>query len=172
MKKSEKVERVSQFTDRLGSAKAMIFAGYRGLKVAEMNELRSRLRKEQSQFKVLKNRLMKRALKEKGMGDLEQYVDGPTALATSEADPVCVAKVLVEFVKDHEKLEIKGGFLEGSILSAADIGSLARLPSRDVLLARALSCMQAPATNFAGVLAAVPRKLLYALNAIKETKQA
>ena len=172
MKKSEKVEQVSQLAQRLGSAKAMIFAGYRGLKVAQMNELRSRLRKEQSQFKVIKNRLMRRVLKEKGIDELGQYVDGPTALATSEADPACVAKVLVEFIKDHQQLKIRGGFLEGAILSAADIGSLARLPSREVLLARALACMQAPATNFAGVLAAVPRKLLYALNAIKETKQA
>ena len=172
MKKSEKVEQINQLTKRLESAKAMIFAGYRGLKVAEMNELRSKLRQEQSQFKVVKNRLIKRALKEKGMADLEQYVDGPTALATSEAEPVSVAKVLMGFIKDHQQLDIRGGFLEGSILSAKDIQTLAKLPSREVLLGRALACMQAPATNIAGILIAVPRKLLYALNAIKETKQA
>lgn len=171
MKRERKVEEVTFLNDRLEKAKALIFAGYRGLKVAEMNELRSKLRAEESQMKVVKNRLMKRALKEREMETLDRFFDGPTALATSESDPVSVAKVLVEFAKAHDKLEIKGGYMEGKELSDKDVDMLAKMPSREELLARALSSMQAPASNFVGVLAALPRNLVYALNAIKETKQ-
>ncbi len=172
MRREEKVEQVKSLAERVDKAKVMIFADYRGLKVSEMTELRSKLREEHSSIKVIKNRLFKRVLKEKGLEALEKYFDGPTALATSETDPVNPAKALVAFAKSHEKLELKGGYLEGRDLSAEEIRSLATLPSRDELLARALSSLNAPATNMACVLAAVPRKLLYALNAIKDTKEA
>ncbi len=172
MNKDEKTQEVKKLAERIEKAKVLIFADYRGLKVSEMTELRANLRKDETWFKVVKNRLVKRALKESGLEALEKYFMGPTALASSEVDPVNPAKALVGFSKGHDKLEVKGGFLDGKDLSPADIQSLARMPSREVLLARALASMNAPATNLAGVLAAVPRKLLYALNAIKETKQA
>jgi len=170
--KNEKTQEVKNLAERLERAKVLIFADYRGLKVSEMTELRSNLRKDETWFKVVKNRLMKRALKESGLEALDKYFTGPTALATSEVDPVNPAKALVDFSKSHGKLEVKGGFLDGKDLSPADIQLLARIPSREVLLARALASRNAPATNLAGVLVAVPRKLLYALNAVKETKQA
>lgn len=171
MDREQKGQEMKSLAQRVEKAKALIFASYRGLTVAQMTDLRMKLRKGESTFKVVKNRLMKRVLKEKGMESLEGYFRDPTALATSDADPVSPAKILVEFAKANAKLALKGGFMDGAVLSAADIESLAKLPSREVLIARALGSMQAPATNIAGVLAAVPRKLLYALNAIKETKQ-
>jgi len=170
--KQQKADEVKNLAERLEKAKVLIFADYRGLKVSEMTELRSDLRKDDSWFKVIKNRLMKRALKEGGLAELEKYFTGPTAIATSDVDPVNPAKALVNFAKGHGKLELKGGFLDGKDLSSQEIESLARMPSREVLLSRALASINAPATNMAGVLAAVPRKLVYALNAIKETKQA
>lgn len=171
MNKNEKVQEVKSLADRFDKAKALIFAGYRGLKVAEMTELRTKLRQGESSLKVVKNRLVKRVLKEKGMESLAEYFREPTALATSDSDPVTPAKILVEFAKGHDKLVLKGGYLDGSMLSIKQIEALAKLPSREVLLAKALGSMNAPATNLAGVLAAIPRKLVYALNAIKATKQ-
>lgn len=172
MRKEEKVTQQQSLSQRLEKAKVMIFADYRGLKVSEVTDLRMKLRKESSSLKVVKNRLMKRVLKDAGLTELDKYFTGPTAVATSEVDPVTPAKAVFEFAKAHEKFSLKGGYLEGKTLTVADIEMLAKMPSRDVLLARALASMNAPATNLACVLSAVPRKLLYALNAIKETKQA
>lgn len=172
MNREEKKREVEGLSERLKKAQVLIFADYRGLKVSEMTELRSKLREGETQFKVVKNRLFKRVLKDQGLDVLEKYFTGPTALATSEVDPVTPAKALVDFAKAHESLGLKGGYLEGKDLTPADVISLAKMPSRDELLARALRSFNAPATNMAGVLAAVPRKLLYALNAIKDTKQA
>lgn len=172
MRKEEKVTQQQALAKRLEKAKVMIFADYRGLKVSQVTDLRMKLRKESSALKVVKNRLMKRALKDAGLSALDKYFTGPTALATSEVDPVTPAKTVFEFAKTHDKFSLKGGYLEGRQLTVADIEMLAKMPSREVLLSRALASMNAPATNFACVLSAVPRKLLYALNAIKETKQA
>lgn len=172
MRKEQKVKEVELLADRLEKAKAIIFAEYKGLKVSEMTDLRSKLRKEKSSLKVVKNRLMKRVLKDRGLDSLMGHFVGPTAVASSEHDPITPAKILVAFARDHEKFVLKGGYMEGSVLAARDVDALAKMPSREELLARALSSLMAPATNFAGVLAAVPRKLVYAINAIKEKKQA
>ena len=170
MNRQEKVEEVVKLSDRFKKAKALIFAGYRGLKVAEMTELRMKLKKSASVMKVVKNRLVRRVLEQEGMKDLEKYFIEPTALATSESDPAAVAKVLVEFAKDHDKLKIKGGYLDGKFLDLKSIDVLAKLPSREVLLSRAMASMNAPATNLACVLSALPQKLARAINAIKEKK--
>lgn len=172
MNKEQKTNEVKNLAERLEKAKTLIFAGYRGLKVSEITDLRMKLGKGQSSFKVVKNRLMKRALKEKGMGELAEYFTDPTAVASSDADPVTPAKVLVEFAKLNAKLAIKGGFLDGARLTLKDIETLAKMPSREVLLSKMLGSISAPATNMACVLIAVPRKLLYALTAIKATKNA
>ena len=169
--REQKAQEVKFLADRVSKAKALVFAGYRGLKVSEMTDLRSKLRKGQSTIKVVKNRLMKRVFKEQGLENLDEYFSEPTALAASEADPVSPVKVLVDFAKANNRLQIKGGFMDGKVLSIKELDRLAQLPSREVLLAKALGSMQAPASNIVGVLAAVPRKLLYALNAIKDTKQ-
>lgn len=172
MRREQKIEEVRLLAERLEKAKAMIFADYKGLKVSEMTDLRSRLRKEKSSLKVVKNRLMKRVLKDRGLDSLLGHFVGPTAVASSDHDPVTPAKILVAFAKDHQKFVLKGGYIEGTVLAARDVDALAKIPSREELITRALSSLMAPATNFAGVLAAVPRKLVYAINAIKEKKQA
>jgi large subunit ribosomal protein L10 len=170
VRREEKVQETKSLTERLEKAKTLIFAEYRGLKVSEMNELRMKLRKEGSLFKVVKNRLMKRVLKDKGLDSLSGHFKGPTAVASSDEDPISPAKVIMNFAKDHDKLVIKGGFMEGSALTPRQVDALAKMPSREELIARALGSMVAPARNFACVLAAVPRKLVYAVNAIKEKK--
>ncbi len=170
MNRQEKEQEIVRLGDRFKKAKAIIFAGYRGLKVAEITELRHKLRKSASAMKVVKNRLVKRVLEKEGLKDLEKYFHEPTAVATSESDPAAVAKVLVEFAKDHGALKLKGGYLDGKIMDVKNIDALAKLPSREVLLSRAMASMLAPATNLACVLNALPQKLARVINAIKEKK--
>ncbi|MFH1875063.1 MAG: 50S ribosomal protein L10 [Pseudomonadota bacterium] len=173
MNRQEKVQELQNLTERFQKAKALIFADYRKLKVSEMNQLRSELRKNDCTLKVIKNRLAKKVLEQEGLKDLEQYIDGPTALATTETetDIAGVAKALVEFAKDHEFLKLRGGLFEGKIISFKDIDALAKLPSREVLLGRLLAAMNSPATNLACVLNAVPQKLVRTIDAIRETKK-
>lgn len=170
MRKDEKVLEVKNLSERFEKAKALIFTAFRGLKVSEITELRRKLRQNQSTLKVVKNRLVKRILKERGLEGLSGHFTDPTAIASSDADPVSPAKILVEFAKGHDKLVLKGGLMGTSLLSASDVETLARIPSREVLLSRALASMNAPATNFACALAAIPRKLVCAINAIREKK--
>jgi large subunit ribosomal protein L10 len=169
--REQKVEEVKFITERFENAKALIFADYRGLKVDEMTELRSKLRESGAQMKVVKNRLVKRVLKDKGLSDLDEHFINPTAVASADEDPVAPAKVLVEFAKAHQALSLKAGFMDGGLLTKAQIEHLATLPSREELLARALSSMNAPATNFVGVLAALPRQLVTVIDAIRKKKE-
>jgi len=171
MNRQEKVQELQNLTERFQKAKALIFADYRKLKVSEMNQLRSELRKSDCTLKVIKNRLAKRVLEQEGLKDLEQYIDGPTALAASETEIAGVAKALVEFAKDHEFLKLRGGLLEGKVIGLKEIDALAKLPSREVLLGRLLAAMNSPATNLACVLNAVPQKLVRTIDAIRETKK-
>ncbi len=171
MNRQEKQQEVQSLTDRFQKAKALIFADYRKLKVSEMNELRSNLRKSESSLKVVKNRLVKRVLEQEKLNDLEQFLDGPTALASTETEVAGVAKALVDFAKDHNSLKVRGGWLEGKLIGLKEIDALAKLPSRDVLLGRVLASMNSPATNMACLLKALPEKLVRTVKAIEETKK-
>lgn len=170
MDKTQKQQQVDYIADKFRKSKSIIFADYRGLNVAAITELRGKLSKENSVLKVIKNRLAKRAAKAASVDGLDKYFTGPTVMAASEADPVMPAKIMVDFAKDHEVLEIKAGYMDGGVLDIATIRRLAALPSRDVLLSRVLASMNAPATNLTMALAAIPRKLVNVINAIKEKK--
>lgn len=171
MNREQKVEEVKRIADRFEKAKALIFADYRGLKVSEMTELRAKLHENGAEMKVVKNRLVKRVLKDRGLTELDQFFVDPTAMASAEEDAVAPAKVLVEFAKAHEALTLKAGLMDGAILTKAQIEYLATLPSRDELLGRALASMNAPATNFVGVLAALPRQVVTVIDAIRRKKE-
>lgn len=171
MERQQKIAEVANITERFEKAKAMIFADYRGLDVSEITELRAKLRESGASMKVVKNRLVKRVIKERGLEGLDGYFVNPTAIASTESDPVAPAKILVEFAKAHKALTLKAGFMDGEVLDKARIEYLATLPSKDELLAKALSSISAPATNLVGVLAALPRQLVTVLNAIKEKKE-
>ena len=171
MDRNQKEIELKNLNNRLASAKALIFTGYRGLKVDEMVQLRSKLRKEDAQMKVVKNRLAKRALDEQGLMDLTSFIEGPTAITSTDTDPVAPAKVLVELAKEYEALEIRGGSLDGKLMSSAEIIMLSKLPSRDELLAKMLGSLQAPAQNLVGVLSAIPRQLVNVVDAVRKTKE-
>lgn len=171
MLRSQKPKEVSSIKERFETAKSVIFAENKGLKVSEVTELRKTLGKENASFKVVKNRLVKRALADAKIEGLDSYFKGPIAIASSETDAVTPAKVLVHFTKENERLEIKGGYMQGEVLSVGKIRALASLPSREELYAQLLRCLQGPARGLVTVLSAVPRSLVTVINALKDKKE-
>ncbi|GAM10974.1 50S ribosomal protein L10 [Geobacter sp. OR-1] len=172
MNKESKKQVVAELHDKLDRAKAVFLADFRGLDVGKVTELRNELRKAEVEYKVVKNTLLELAVRDTDKLSLNEHFAGPTAVAMSYSDPVAAAKVLSRFDKDQQiPFKLKGGVLSGKSISVADIQALADLPSREVLLAKMLGSMNAPATNFVGVLAAVPGSFVRALNAIRIQKE-
>jgi large subunit ribosomal protein L10 len=149
---------VAEIAEKFRTSKSTVIVDYRGLNVAEITELRKRLREAGVEFKVYKNTLTRRALAEVGLEGLNDVFTGPNAIAFSNEDVVAPAKILSEFAKDHEALEIKAGVIEGNIATIEEINALAKLPSREGLLSMLLSVLQAPIRNFALVTKAVADK--------------
>jgi large subunit ribosomal protein L10 len=145
---------------------------YKGLDVAAMNDLRRKLRAEQIEYQVVKNTLLIRASEDNDVALIKDYFKGPSAIALSYDDPVAPAKVLSQFAKEHDKLEIKVGVMDGQVLDANAIQALAKLPSREVLLGQLLSALNAVPTSFVRTIAEVPRSLVNVLAAIRDQKEA
>jgi large subunit ribosomal protein L10 len=171
LNRDNKQELVTEMHERLGRAKAVFLADFRGMDVGKATTLRNELRSASVEYKVFKNTLLERASQGTDMECLSPYLTGPTAIAISYDDPVGAAKVLSKFAKDPQgKFVLKVGVLSGKLLDVKQIQALADLPSREVLIAKMLGSMQAPATNFVGVLAALPGSLVRALDAIRAQK--
>lgn len=172
MNRDNKEQLVADLATRLAGTNATFLADYRGLTVEQVNTLRGELRKAGAEYKVVKNTLLRLASRGTSSECLDPMLAGPTAIAIAGADPVATAKVMAEFAKTNAKFELKGGALDGKALSVDDVKALAELPSREVLLARLLGSLNAPATNFVGVLAAVPRSFVQVLAAYQDKKAA
>lgn len=168
----EKVRQVESIRTWLRTAAAAILTDYRGLNVGEIAQLRGRLREAGTQYKVVKNTLLARAAEELGITGLEPYLEGPTAVAVSAADPIAPARVIQEYIRQMRKLEVKGGYVEGRVLSADQVKALAEMPSKPQMRAIALGALQAPLYGLAGVLTGLPRNLVYALSQIQKQKDA
>ncbi|WP_427340801.1 50S ribosomal protein L10 [Caloranaerobacter sp. DY30410] len=168
----QKKQIVQEIKDKINRAQAVVLVDYRGLNVEEVNELRKKYREAGVEYKVYKNTLMRFAFKDAGLEEFNKYLTGPNAIAFSYDDPVSAAKVTSEFAKEHEKLEIKAGIVDGEIIDIDRVKELANLPSREVLIAQVLGGLNGPITGFANVLQGTIRKLVYALNAIKEKQEA
>ncbi|HET7615943.1 MAG TPA: 50S ribosomal protein L10 [Bacillales bacterium] len=140
---------VSEIAGKLRDSKSTVLVNYRGLDVAEITELRKQLREADVDFKVYKNTMVRRATAETDLTGLDEQLVGPTAIAFSNEDVVAPAKIINNFSKEHEALEIKTGVIEGEIAAIEQIKELANLPSRDGLLSMLCSVLQAPIRNFA-----------------------
>ncbi|MCA0989455.1 50S ribosomal protein L10 [Guptibacillus algicola] len=145
----QKKKLVTEIADKLRDSQSTIFVDYRGLDVGEVTELRKQLRDADVEFRVYKNTMTRRAAEELELTDLNEHLVGPTAVAFSNEDVVAPAKILNNFAKDHQALEIKTGVIEGSVVSYEKIKELADLPNRDGLLSMLLSVLQAPMRNMA-----------------------
>lgn len=151
----KKKQIVEEIVGKLQNSASTVIVDYRGLTVAEVTELRKQLREAGVEFKVYKNTLMRRAAEKAGLTDLNEALVGPSAVAFSTEDVIAPAKILNNFAKEHENLEIKIGVIEGKVASREEVKAIAELPSREGLLSMLLSVLQAPIRNFALAVKAV-----------------
>ncbi|MBA2848509.1 50S ribosomal protein L10 [Thermosulfuriphilus ammonigenes] len=170
LKRAEKEKLVADLRERFGTAQAVFVTGIEGLTVAQMSELRKKLREENTHYQVVKNTLLRLASKETPVEPLTNYIEGATAVAIAYEDPVAVAKILTEFAKENKKFAVRGGVLSGKGISAEEVASLATLPTKEVLLAQMLSVLQGPPAKFVRLMSGILQKFLFALEAIKEKK--
>jgi large subunit ribosomal protein L10 len=164
--RADKVAVVEDVRARLDAAAASVVTEYRGLSVGELAELRQSLASAGGEYKVFKNTLVRRAVDGGPHRGLHDLLVGPTAIAFVESDVSAVAKALRDFSRTRPHLVVKGGMLDGNVLSPGDLNALADLPSRNVLLAQFAGALAAPLRQLAGLLAAVPRNLAYGLSAL------
>ncbi|MGO4548952.1 50S ribosomal protein L10 [Paenibacillus sp. 2TAB23] len=154
----EKQEAVAVIAAKIASSSSTVVADYRGLNVAQVTELRKQLREAGIEFQVLKNSLVRRATEGTDYVELNNILTGPTAIAFGKEDAVAPAKILNDFAKKNDALKLKGGVVEGKVVSQEEIKALAELPSREGLLSMLLSVLQAPMRNFALAVKAVGEK--------------
>ena len=171
MQKELKIRSVKDIKEKFEKSKVVILTDYKGLTMFQMSNLRKKLRPIDAEFKVFKNTLISRAIKDKSYDGIDPLLIGSTAIVFGYKDQLAPTKVLIEFIKENEKLGIKGGLLEGKFIDTKTISALAKLPSREVLLGRVVGTMKAPITNFVLDCKGILSKFVFALNAIKAKKQ-
>ncbi len=167
----EKIAAVEKLAEKLERAEAVVLVDYRGINVAQMTQLRSKLREMDVEFSVVKNSLMRFAARKAGIEEIEEFLVEPTAVAFGYDDPVSPAKGLVEFSTEHKVMSIKTGLLNKHMISEAKVRDLAALPSRDVLLGKVLGGMMAPMVGFASVLSAPLRGFMAGVEALRQKRE-
>jgi large subunit ribosomal protein L10 len=172
--RADKVAVVGTQKEMLSGATAAYLTNYRSLTVTEITTLRRKLRAVGGDYHVVKNTLFRRAAGDKLTPELDKLLEGPTAIAFAQGDPVAVAKALTDFLRDLRKpdVTVKGGYLDGKTLSPAQVTALAKLPPREVILGQTLGTIQAPLTNFAGTMQGVLSEFARTLQALADQKQA
>ncbi len=145
---------VAELAERLGKAQAGVLVQYQGITVDDDTKLRAELRKAGVNYTVMKNTMTGRACEEAGLGEMKQYLEGMTAIATSDTDPIVSAKILSEYASKIESFEIRAGFIDGGVIDAAKVEELAKTPSREVLIGKMLGSMTSSLYAFARVLQA------------------
>ena len=156
---NQKKEEVTKLANKIKEAKLVLLTDYRGINVEDVTELRAELRKTNAEYTVIKNNITKRALAEAGIEGLEDKLVGPTAVIMSNEDYLEPSKVIYNFSKNNEFYKIKGGIIDGKVMTAEEIITLAKLPSRQELMAK-----------LAGALLGNITKLAVALDAVREQK--
>ncbi len=170
MNRKTKERVIADLHDKLKNGKLAVLVGYSGMNVEKITALRNELRESKTQFRVTKNTLLTIASKDTDFGGLQEYFRGPLAIAMNYGDGVELTKVLVNFAKQNEELEIKAGILNGKFLSKEEINILAELPGRDVLLGKFLSILVALQASLVNVLSGVPRSFIQILEVYRTKK--
>lgn len=154
---AKKHEEVQVVREKISKAGSTLFVDYLGLTVAEVTELRVKLHAENCEMKVVKNNILRRATSEEGYTGVDEHLVGPSAIIIG-SDEVSAAKVVYDFAKDHEKLTIKAGIVDGKVTSEKDLKALSTLPNKEGMLSMLLSVLQAPIRNLACAIKAVSEK--------------
>ena len=170
--REQKEKLVAMYKDVLNRNTALIFTGYSGLSVKELEELRGRIREVGGEFYVIKNTLAKRATEEIGLPQLVGGLDGPTAIGVTDDDVTGLAKAIVDLEKETKVFQVKGAVIDGVIFESARVKSLAALPSMPVIQAQLLSMLQTPASRIAGVLTGSVRQVVSVIKAYSEKETA
>jgi len=165
LNRREKEQVISDLGERVKGFRAAVLTNYRGLNVEQLNHLRQRLREEKISYHVVKNTLMKLASKGTDLEKLDNYFEGPTAIAISYGDPVLLAKILSEFVRTQPSLEIKVGLIQGKVASPEEVKALATMPSREVLFGQILGGIQGPAIQLGAVIYSAIQQVLGTIQA-------
>ncbi len=163
----EKKSIATELEQRVSGALYMILADYTGMDMPQTNELKQSLRDKEASFNVVNNRMLNRTLDT----DASALLKGQTAMIYGSGDVVEVAKIIKKFTATNQKPVVKGGFLEGKAISAAEVGELAKLPSKDVMRAQLLGTLQAPCTQLVGVMSQKVSSLVYVLDAVRSKKE-
>ncbi len=163
---------VASLSDKLKNSCAGVIVNYKGINVSDDTKLRKELRESGVEYFVVKNTLLQRAAKEAGLDGLEPVLEGTTAIAISKEDHVAAARILCKFADENDFFKAKAGFIEGKVISEAEVNNLAKLPTKEVLVAKALGGLNAPISGFVTVLNGTIRGLVVALNAIAEKQSA
>ncbi len=169
--REKKEDIVSELTEKLSTCSSGVIADYRGLNVAKITELRRKLREAGVEFRVVKNTLTRFAAQKAGIEDMDQLLEGPTAIAFSFADPLAPSKELFRFAKENKELKIKGGLLEGKVIPLEKVKMLADLPSKEEILSQIARGMQAPLMNLGYVLSSNIRNIVYVLEAVRKKRE-
>jgi large subunit ribosomal protein L10 len=160
--RSGKIEQIKGF---FGNVEGGVLTDFRGLKVSQITDLRRRFRAQKVAYRVLKNTLVKIAVRGTPLESLAKMLEGPTGIAFGSDDPIAPARVAMDFAKDNDALKIKGGFLDGQVLSAPEVVTISKLGSKNQMRAQLLSTFNAPAQQLLAVFNAVPQQLLGVLDA-------
>lgn len=165
MNRKEKENIISDLSRQIAGFKAVVLTDYRGLNVEQIGQLRRRLKEEEISYHVVKNTLIKLASRGTDLEKLNDYFEGPTALAISYGDPTLLAKILSEFIKTQPALEIKVGLIQGKVTPPEEVKALASMPPRDVLLAQILGGIQTPGGQLGGVIFSALQQVLGVIQA-------
>lgn len=163
---------VANLADKLQNSCAGVVVNYKGINVAEDTKLRKELRDSGIEYFVVKNTLLQRAAKEANLEGLNSVLEGTTAIAISKEDHVAAARILCNFSKNNDYYKAKAGFIEGKVIGEAEVNNLAKLPTKEVLVAKALGGLNAPISGLANVLNGTIRGLVVALNTIAKKQSA
>ncbi|XOQ44845.1 MAG: 50S ribosomal protein L10 [Clostridium sp.] len=167
----EKKRAVAQLSESLKSARTGVIVDYKGITVEADTKLRKQMRESGSQYKVVKNSILRRALQEVGIEGLEGVLEGTTAIAINADDYIAPAKIIAEYAEKSDTFTIKAGFIDGKAVSVEEIKKLASLPSKEELVAQTLRGLNAPISGLVTVLNGTIRGLVIALNAIAEKQK-
>lgn len=170
MPREEKIAKVEEIRNRFLSSSFVFLTDFTGLKAEEINALRFQLREKGGEYRVLKNTLALLAIRDTEFQPLGELLVGPVGAVFGSQDPVAVARELAAYARENPNLKMKGGFLEGRLLDASEVRSIALLPPREVLLGRLVGSLKGSIYGLHGVLSGPYRKLVYALRAVAEEK--